>query len=221
MPIWDPFDPVTYFLHTILGGLGIVGAVIALLALKGSTKHVWAGRVFVVAAFVAAFTAVVFSFTSFSGAALATSTITFSCLGAALLALKPRSRMVLAGEIGTTSLMGIALLWLLLGFAMSVQSGFWLRPLLYSMIVLVLLIGDIRFVRLDARERVGARIPHHLSRMAFAFAIAVHAPIVSFGADLRLHPIVAFFGPFLIWPAIVLFFRNRKSQGRLVLANSD
>lgn len=48
----------------------------------------------------------------------------------------------------------------------------------------------------------------HLSRMAFAFAIAVHAPLVSFAGPLGIDPIVAFFGPFVLWPVIVFVFRG-------------
>lgn len=219
MSIWEPFDPVSYFLHIILGGLGIVGALVALSALKGSSNHIWAGRLFVLAAFVAAATAVVFSFTEFSGAAIASSVMTFSCLGAALLALRPKNKAVSSGEVITTTLMGLAFLWILFGLSMSIQGGRWLQPLLYSLFAGGLLIGDIRFLRLDAQRRADGRLPRHFSRMAFALAIAVHAPIVTFGDELGLEPTLAFFGPFLIWPAIVLFFKRRQAKGKLVLAD--
>ena len=211
MSIWEPFDPVTYFLHIILGGLGIAGAFMALTVLKGSTGHIWAGRLFVLAAFVAAATALVFSFTAFSGPAIASSVMTFSCLGAAVLALRPRSTAVLGGEIVTTFLMGAALLWMLFGSYMSFQSGEWLMPVLYSLFPLVLLIGDLKFLRLDQPTRSATRLLRHYSRMGFALAIAVHAPIVSFGDDLGLHPLLAFFGPLLIWPIIVLYFTRRPA----------
>jgi hypothetical protein len=46
--------------------------------------------------------------------------------------------------------------------------------------------------------------------MAFALAIAVHAPIVSFGDDWGIHPVMAFFGPFVLWPLLVHAFRNHR-----------
>jgi hypothetical protein len=52
--------------------------------------------------------------------------------------------------------------------------------------------------------------------MAFAVAIAVHAPIVSFGDRLGLNPDVAFFGPFILWPIIV--YATRKTEGALSAA---
>lgn len=219
MNIWEPFDPFSYFMHTILGGLGILGAIVALSMLKGSSGHVWSGRLFAFAAFVAAATAIVFGLTEFSGAALASSIMTFSCLGAALFALRPKSKAVFSGEILTTALMGLTFLWLLLGILMSLQSGGWLPPLLYSLFPLGLFVGDIRFLRLNEEQRATIGLSRHFSRMAFALAIAVHAPIVTFSEALNLHPAPAFFGPFLIWPAIVLFFRHRQTRGTLALAD--
>lgn len=218
MSIWEPFDPVSYFLHIVLGGLGILAALVALSALKGYLNHIRAGRLFVFAAFVAAATAIAFSFSQFSGAAIASSVITFSCLGAALLALKPKSKRVFLGEIVTTTLMGLAFMWMLFGASMSIQADAWLMPLLYSLIAGGLLVSDIRFLRLDEQRRREARLPRHFSRMAFAFAIAVHAPIVTFSGELGLDPMVAFFGPYVIWPAIVIFFKRRQAKGKMVLA---
>ena len=212
MNIWEPFDPIVYFMHIILGGLGIVGAIAALSVIKGSKFHIWAGRIFVFAAFVAALTAIIFSAVRFSGPAIASSVMTFSALGAALLALKPKTKLVFSGEIITTVLMGLALLWILFGTIMSLQTGRWLQPLIYLIFPLFMFIGDIRFLRKPNEQRVSAKLPRHYSRMGFAFAVAVHAPIVSFGNDLGIPPLVAFFGPLLIWPAIILFFNKRKPQ---------
>jgi hypothetical protein len=69
-----------------------------------------------------------------------------------------------------------------------------------------------RFLRMPDNERRRRRVGRHLSRMAFAFAIAVHAPVVSFADDLNLDPNVAFFGPFLIWPIILWRFRSRAAN---------
>jgi len=71
MNIWDPFHPIAYFLHAALGFAGILGAIAALGVVKGSGAHIWAGRVFALAAAVAAGTAISFSFRSFAPMALA------------------------------------------------------------------------------------------------------------------------------------------------------
>lgn len=209
MNIWDPFDPVVYFMHTIVGTLGVAGAVVALAVLKGSRRHVTAGWLFTSAACVAATTAIVFGFTEFSPLALASSVMTFSALAAAVLAVRPNSRAVVMGERVTTGLMGLAFLWLSLGVLMSLGSGAWIPPFLYALFPLGLFVSDVRFLRLDEAGRARSRLPRHYSRMAFALAIAVHAPIVSFADQIPVHPALSFFGPFLIWPLIVLTSRRR------------
>ena len=209
MRIWDPFNPVVYFVHTFVGALGVVGALFALSVLKGSRAHVIAGWVFTTAACIAAATAVVFSFTEFSPLALASSVMTLGAITAAVLAVRPRNRGVVVGEYVTTGLMGLAFLWLSLGVVMSIGSGAWLPPFLYSLFPLGLVISDIRFLRLDDAGRARSRLPRHYSRMAFALAIAVHAPIVSFADQIPVHPALSFFGPFVIWPLIVVTSRRR------------
>lgn len=215
MNIWDPFHPIAYFLHTTLGVAGVLGAILALAMTKGTARHIVFGRTFAVAAAVAAGTAIAFSFTSFAPMAVASGVLTYSAIGSAFLALRSRSPRVTAGEVLTTSLMAFAVIWLLAGVVLSVPQGglLWIPPLVLAGLAAVLLVNDIRFMRLDDIERQSSRLQRHLSRMSFAFAIAVHAPIVVFADDLKIHPGVAFYFPLLIWPAIVLYFRMRLRKG--------
>lgn len=67
-------------------------------------------------------------------------------------------------------------------------------PLLYAAFPTHFLLDDRRF-RQPGADRSARAYPRHLSRMAFAFAIAVHAPVVSFADDLQLNLYVAFLGP--------------------------
>ncbi|HEX9852288.1 MAG TPA: hypothetical protein VGA68_04710 [Woeseiaceae bacterium] len=215
MNIWDPFHPIAYFLHTSLGVAGIIGAIVALSLTKGSPFHIRAGRTFAIAAAVAAATAIAFSFTSFAPMAVASGVMTLSAVGSAFLALRSKSPRVTASEMLTTSLMAFVLIWLLAGVAMSVRQGgvLWIPPLILACFPAALLVNDVRFMRLDDIERKQKRLHRHLSRMAFAFAIAVHAPVVVFADDLNIHPGLAFYCPFLIWPVIVLYFRARMRKG--------
>lgn len=88
-------------------------------------------------------------------------------------------------------------------------------PLLYAAFPTHFLLDDRRFRRLGA-DRAARAYPRHLSRMAFAFAIAVHAPVVSFADDLQLDLYVALFGPFLLWPAILFVLRQHpRLQARI------
>ncbi len=215
MNIWDPFHPVAYFLHTTLGVAGIIGAILALALTKGSNRHILAGRTFAVAAAVAAGTAIAFSFTAFAPMAVASGVMTISAIGSAFLALRSKSPRVTASEMLTTSLMVFAMIWLGAGAAMSVPQGglLWIPPLVLAFFAAALLVNDLRFMRLDDLERTARRLPRHFSRMAFALAIAVHAPVVVFADDFNIHPGLAFYCPFLIWPVIFLYFRARLRRG--------
>jgi bacteriorhodopsin len=217
--IWDPFHPVAYLLHAILGFAGIFGAMTALAVVKGSARHILAGRVFAVAAAVAATTALVFSFTTFAPMAIASAVLLLSVVGGAVLAHRKKSPGVAAGELVTTLMMAFVVLWLLYGVAMAAPHGgfLWLPPMFLACVTASLLVNDVRFMRLKQTGRELKRLPRHLSRMAFAFAIAIHEPIVVFSDDLNLHPIVAFYGPLIVWPAIYFFFNARLRDKTLTL----
>jgi len=221
MNIWDPFHPLAYFLHSILGVAGILGAIVALAVTKGSNPHVLAGRAFVLAAAVAATTAIAFSFTNFAPMSIASAILMLSVIGSAFLALQNRSPQVVAGELVTTLLMALALLWLLYGVVMSIPQGglLWIPPLLLALFATALLINGFRFKIEDDAGRRSKRLPRHLSRMAFAFAIAVHEPIVVFADDLNIHPGLAYYGPFIIWPVIFFFFNSCLKKNSLPIAN--
>jgi hypothetical protein len=220
MHIWDPFHPVAYFLHATLGIAGILGAVVALAVLKGSFRHKLAGRAFAVAAVVAAGTAIVFSITSFAPMAIAAAAMILSAVGSAFLALRSNTPRVMAAEILAASIMAFVVIWLLAGVALSIPQGglLWIPPLVLACFPAVLLVNDIRYIRLDSAGRNENRLLRHLSRMTFAFAIAVHEPIVVFADDLNLHPGIAFYGPLLIWPLLVAYFRTRLKANRLAIA---
>ena len=211
MEIWQPYGLVTYFLHTGLGTLGVLSAFVALAAVKGSSVHVGFGRAFVGAAVVAAVTAIVFTFTVYSPAVIASSLLTFSCLGSAIMALRARTRWITVGEIIATIAICLCLFWMLFGAYMTFGTAFFWRPFLYAFFAIALLIGDFRFFRMNAEARRSFRVRRHLSRMGFALAIAIHAPIVSFGDRLGIPPTLAFFGPLLLWPLLVAYFNRRPT----------
>ena len=219
MNIWDPFHPIAYLLHAILGFAGIFGAMAALTLVKGSASHILAGRVFAAAAAVAAVTALVFSFTTFAPMAIASAVMLLSVVGSAILAHRSKSPSVATAEMVTTLMMAFVVLWLLYGVAMAAPHGgfLWIPPTFLACIAAALLVNDVRFIRLGESGRESRRLPRHLSRMAFAFAIALHEPIVVFSDDLNIHPIIAFYGPLIVWPAIFFFFNSRIKNKSLTL----
>ena len=219
MNIWDPFHPFVYFVHTMLGGVGLLGALIALSVTKGSSPHVLAGRAFAIAASVVAATAILFSITSFAPMAVASAAITLSAVGGALLALRNKTQKVAAGELATTILMAAVVLWLLYGGVLSYSQGglLWIPPLAFGAIAAALFVNDLRFMKYDSNDREAKRLTRHLSRMAFAFSIAVHEPIVIFADRLSIHPALAFYGPFIVWPVLFFSFNNRIKNNLLTL----
>lgn len=222
MNIWDPFHPVAYFLHSILGVAGLIGAIVALAVVKGTKPHILAGRTFALAVAVAAATAITFSFTDFAPMAIASAVMMFSLVGGAILAHRGKSSWVTAGESVTTLLMALVLLWLLYGLLLAVPLGgfLWIPPLFFAVFCAVFLVNDIRFVRQDDAGRQFRRLPRHVSRMAFAFALAIHQPLVIFADDLHIHPILAYYGPMIIWPVVVLYFNSRMNGKSMAIANS-
>jgi hypothetical protein len=234
----EPYSPIVYFLHTILGTLGVLLAVAALAQVKGSPGHVRAGRGFVIASMIAAITALAFSVTRPSPLAIASAFMVLALVTSAVVALRPASAGVRRVEWGATVAMGFAWLILASGGAMAaaVLTGIItipppppgaqmpplsviLTPGLYALFPTYFLIDDWRFRR-QASDRAARAVPRHLSRMAFAFAIAVHAPVVTFADDLGLSPLVAFFGPFLLWP-VILYALRRHPRLRVRAAESQ
>jgi hypothetical protein len=147
--------------------------------------------------------------------AVASGVMTLSSIGSAFLALRSKSPRITASEMLTTSLMAFTVIWLLAGAAMSMPQGglLWIPPLVLACFAAALLVNDLRFMWLDDIERQEKRLPRHMSRMAFALAIAVHAPVVVFADDFNIHPGLAFYCPLLIWPVIVFYFRLRLRRG--------
>ena len=221
MNLWDPFNPIAYFLHTVLGVSGIIGAFVALSVTKGTTPHVMAGRVFGFAAAVAAGTAILFSFSNFAPMAIASSALTISAVGSAVLALRTRSARVTAGEIFAAALMALVLIWLLFGAVLAARQGglLWIPPLVLAGMAACLLVSDILFLRQPDAGRRLQRIKRHLSRMSFALAIVIQAPIVVFADKLNIHPGLAFYGPLVLWPAIAIPMTVRLTKNLTVIAD--
>jgi hypothetical protein len=161
MNIWDPFHPVAYFLHAALGIAGILGAILAIAVLKGSRPHVLAGRVFALAATVAATTAIVFSFTTFAPMAIASAVLLLSVVGSAVLAHRGKTPGVITGERVMAALMAFVVLWLLYGVFVSVPQGglLWIPPLFLACVSAGLLVNDIRFMQMDEAGRASNRLP--------------------------------------------------------------
>ena len=207
--IWEPFDPATWLSHVALGSIALLSGVAAMSVRKGSDKHKLAGRVFAIGAFIAAISAIAFSFTALSPPAIMTALMTIAAVTSAVLAFRqPPGRIVfqaLSSFIFLAAFLFAALSALMLGLQGNPVA---LAPGTYSLFPLVMVISDIRFWRASPERRDETRVPRHVNRMTFAFALGVHAPVVSFADDWGLNQNVAFFGPLLLWPILYFLFRR-------------
>lgn len=209
--MWEPFDPVSYFAHVILGVIGLAGAVWALSVRKGSRGHVRAGWVFITGVGIAAFTVFVFSFTQLAPGALANAVLVCALLCSAILALKERTPAVAAGEWSCSLFTFATILLLSAGVVfLSQRGGFlWVGPATALLVSVIFLVGDMRFYRLVAEERKQRRVARHLTRLLYCVASAVAAPFVSFADELGMNQVYMSLAPNLIWPLLVLAFRPR------------
>lgn len=213
----DPFSPLAYWPHVILGISSILFAVLALSYPKGSRNHRWSGLAFFITMSVAAITAIAFSFVRLAPAALFSCAVVFYGLGTAVLSLRKREGFLRALQYA------LPLIAVLITFA-SLAAGatavfalpeapvpFPVRALIAFLALLVgvffasLAIGDFRFLRDPAPEKT-RRYRRHGFRMAIAATETIRAPFISFGpplgADGLLSFPVYFFGPFLLVPLI-------------------
>ena len=95
-----PFDAVSYYLHIIIGIVGLCAALIALSAKKGSRPHIFAGRVFVGCIGVIAVTSLIMLTARPTPPLLSAALTSVYAVATAILALRPGTKNVRRMEIG-------------------------------------------------------------------------------------------------------------------------
>jgi hypothetical protein len=179
-----------------------------------------------------------FSATRLSPPAIVSSLFVIGLVLGAILALRPRTTAVKLGERFAVVLLAVAFLGQFVGALLPFLGWLGLLPPpppslnlpelttldyisgiafagIYALIILAFLISDFRFLRVNDARRQASSFRRHLSRMAFALAIAVHAPIVSLSGSFGIGNSEAanfavFYGPFIIYPIIMYVLRNHK-----------
>lgn len=82
--IWEPFDPVSYFIHVGLGVLALAAGLYALASSKGSANHKRAGRWFAYPMLLVALSTFVFMFYHFLPLAIVMALATLYCISSAI-----------------------------------------------------------------------------------------------------------------------------------------
>jgi hypothetical protein len=177
--MWEPYDPITYFVHVIFGFSAIAGAFTALVVRKGSPLHKKAGWVFVVPMIAAAVTALVFEveFDEPRPLVVIMSAATLYLLATSVLALKNSWRYAPYLEKFLVIVPAVLFIVSSLALVRNIGTLPWTRlpgPALYASVFLLLVVGDVRVFLSRPTERL-RWMKRHLFRMLLAFAFALRA----------------------------------------------
>jgi uncharacterized membrane protein len=218
MPMWAPYDPVSYFLHVGFGFLAIAGAVTALSVQKGSALHRKGGWIFVAPMVIAAVTALIFEleFDEPRPLVVIMAVATLYLLATSVLALRNGWRYAPIVEklliVVPIALFAISAMILYRSF----QSASIARipgPTLYAGVFLLLLVGDLRLMLNRPIDRL-RWIRRHFFRMLLAFAFAIRA-VFSFVFETGLPFEVIVTAPLVLALGATWYFFQK--QGKLAL----
>ena len=208
----DVYAQAPFAAHYILGfvALGAIGG--ALASRKGSSVHVWSGRVFVVGMIVAALTAYYFVTVQFAVPVLFDATLMMVAAGSAVLALQPRANWVVALEMLLTvvslaaalALSAAGVQFLLSGSAGAIPAS------IHAAIFWSFFVGDLGFRSPDKRRT--HRVRRHLYRMAWAIAIGIYAPLFTFREEFGLSNQVVYLGAMALGPLVLLIFWGKAKR---------
>jgi len=212
---WEPFDPVSYYLHVVTGIAAALAGLTALTTRKGTQPHILAGRIFAGCMAVAAITTMVFMVEQPVGIAAFAALLSVYLIGTAILTIR-RHRVSARGLDGLFLAGGAALVLFLLRLMWVLRTEFPERlPVLgvFVALVVALLAGDIRRLH-GAEASPTAVIRRHLMRMCLAFAVAMTAATVTNQVRLGLSAPVAILGPFLVMSLVGGAFWLRQGRER-------
>ncbi len=208
--MFDPgeLNPVSYWLHVVLGFSTVVFALLALTSRKGGQLHRRAGQFFAVAMIVAALTAMQFFAVIGPAPPVAVSALSATyCIGMAILSVRERTGWQRALQWVMVMIpVAIALLYVaFIAFAFVFpEVPLYLAILgpLAATIYAIMAWSDLKFLRGTSASK-SQRVRRHGFRMAVACIEVVRAPAISFGPQFLGDATFDFysFGPYLLVPA--------------------
>lgn len=198
------------YAHTVMGGLALMGGVIALSVIKGSKPHRLAGRVFVIGMLASSITTLVFMTHRFLPLAILMAAATVVLLFSSLAAIKNTAAKNSKSDIILTGILIVISLFPLMLVIRSIVTGnfsvFW-GPLVLFLLFLWLLFEDWQYLK-NPRPSRSYRIKRHLTRMILAFAFGVMALVrigIKLGLSLELSVILPLFAALVL----IVFFRRK------------
>ena len=209
----DPFNPVVYYAHLIIGSIGLLGALLALFARKGSALHKLGGRTFIFGATVAALSALIFVLTNFAAPPVVNAATALIGLATAVLALRQPTKSVRIAEYVFSAMLFVLILWFLSFALPALKAGRIgiVAPLTVLFVTGLFLIGDIRFF-LQPAMRAARAVRRHMSRMLWTLALAVRAPLFELRDDWGIPTPLVLIGPLLLSGILILVFWRAAGQ---------
>lgn len=205
-----PFDPISYYIHIIIGVVGLVAGMIALLTKKGSQPHILAGRTFAICVVIVSITsAVLLSVRMIPPLMMAAMTAVYA-VGTAILALRTATPNVKKIEYGLSIAECLVIaVFVYISIPQVMQGNIPpIGPLAILAIPIILLVGDYNFYR-NPEQRPRMRVFRHLSRMIWALIVAIRAPIVEFNVVLQIPTPIILFAPLIVAPVLIVLFRSQ------------
>ena len=209
-----PFDPISYYLHIIIGIVGLVAGVIALLTKKGSQPHILAGRTFAICVVIVSITSAVLLSVRMIPPLMMAAMTTVYAVGTAILALRAATPSVKKMEYGLSIAEGIVIAVFVYMSVPHVMQGNIppIGPLVILAIPTILLVGDFNFYR-NPDQRARLRVLRHMSRMIWALIVAIRAPIVEVNVVLQIPTPLILFAPLIVAPVMIFLFRRQIGSG--------
>lgn len=207
----SPYLALAYYGHILIGTLTLLVALVAFATLKGSALHRYAGYAFGAGVLIVCITSIDMLREVFIPPLFMAVFTAIYAFGGAWLALQRRSRAVLLSELGLTLFEIVGLIIFLSIAVPAARAGLIppFAPLVIALIPIILLVGDANWF-LQQKSRARLRIARHLSRMIWAFAVVLRAPLVELAAaGLPLSQGVVTFGPMGVAVLMLWYFRRK------------
>ena len=212
MPINEVYNDYAYWAHIIIGFIALTSVLVALGARKGSTAHRFSGAIFLIGMGIAASTAIYFLTIRPSIPAVFDATLMICAGGSGLLALQPSTLPVKIAEGALTFFAGLAgLVLMAVGLNFMLQGNPNFVPAFIHGVVFSTLAGtDVRAKILRRRE--SRRYHRHMSRLAWAIAIGVYAPLFTFNDVFQIPAAALYLGAMSLGPLIMVLFWRRADE---------
>ena len=208
-----PYAALVYYSHVVLGCVGLLAAVMALIFRKGSRAHMYAGRVFSMMTVVICVTSLAMLSVKMAPPLLVAALTAMYAVVTGLLALRQATAGVRRLEYALCGF-ELAVVGVFLSMAIPQVAAGRIPPIGPAVILaipLILLAGDINFF-LKRAHRQELRVQRHLARMIWAFVISVRAPLAEIYQYLNIPVLVILFGPLVVAPIMIWLFRRRLSR---------